>query len=84
MNVLPAPVSGPEADPELLELELELEPHAASPIAAVVAQSATASGRCLVTSFSFGSIPGRTAERPLGAHVDDVGREACYLPVVRM
>ena len=54
MNVLPAPVTGPDAEPELddelLELEPEL-PHAATPIARAAAHPITANERFFVTSL---------------------------------
>jgi hypothetical protein len=57
MNVLPAPVTGPddeplEPEPELVSVELLLEPQAARPMAVAATQTA-ASDRCLITSFSF-------------------------------
>jgi hypothetical protein len=51
-RVLPAPTSGPDDEPELDELSLELLPHAATTIERVSA-SAMALSSFLVTQFSF-------------------------------
>src|SRR6476619_585233 len=60
MNVLPAPVTGPELEPE----SLELEPHAATPSASAPQQKAASIDLREITSFdSFvvvrGSVPAR-------------------------